>query len=167
MLWDWEREEVVRTIDAGPGVLAFDPGGARLAVARGEVADIFDVATGAQLASILGHASSTLDVAFSPDGSRIATSGIDGTIRLYDTETGDNAVVLHGHCGFVAAIEFSEDGRRLVSLGGTSSDAGPIFEVRVWALDLDELLEIARQELTRSMLDEESRQYLHLEGCPG
>jgi hypothetical protein len=38
--------------------------------------------------------------------------------------------------------------------------------VRVWALDIDDLLEIARQEVTRSLTNEECRQYLHVERCP-
>jgi hypothetical protein len=37
--------------------------------------------------------------------------------------------------------------------------------VRVWALDLDELVEIAEDELTRGFTDEECRQYLHQSRC--
>jgi hypothetical protein len=37
--------------------------------------------------------------------------------------------------------------------------------VRAWALDVDDLLEIARHEVTRALTDDESRQYLHLETC--
>jgi hypothetical protein len=33
-------------------------------------------------------------------------------------------------------------------------------------MDIDELLEIARDELTRTFTGEECRQYLHLETCP-
>jgi hypothetical protein len=36
----------------------------------------------------------------------------------------------------------------------------------VWALDIDELIEIARSELTRTFTVEECRQYLHLARCP-
>ena len=38
--------------------------------------------------------------------------------------------------------------------------------VRVWALDIDDLIEIARQNITRSLTDEECRAYLHVESCP-
>jgi hypothetical protein len=37
--------------------------------------------------------------------------------------------------------------------------------VRVWALDLDDLIGIAEGELTRDLTEEECRQYLH-EPCP-
>jgi len=39
-------------------------------------------------------------------------------------------------------------------------------EIRVWALDIDDLLEIARRELTRSLTDEECLQFLHVARCP-
>ncbi|HLA92388.1 MAG TPA: hypothetical protein VJO36_02485 [Actinomycetota bacterium] len=39
-------------------------------------------------------------------------------------------------------------------------------EIRVWAVDIDDLLEIARRNVTRSLSEEECRQYLHLESCP-
>lgn len=37
--------------------------------------------------------------------------------------------------------------------------------VRVWSLEIAELLEIAQQNVTRSITDEECRQYLHAESC--
>jgi hypothetical protein len=40
-------------------------------------------------------------------------------------------------------------------------------EMRIWALDIDDLLEIARREVTRTLTTEECRQYLHLDYCPG
>jgi hypothetical protein len=36
---------------------------------------------------------------------------------------------------------------------------------RVWALDIDDLLAIARNNVTRSMSDDECRQYLHVAAC--
>ena len=38
--------------------------------------------------------------------------------------------------------------------------------VRVWALDLDDLIAIATERVTRNFTDDECRQYLHLERCP-
>ena len=37
--------------------------------------------------------------------------------------------------------------------------------MRVWALDVDELVDIATRELTRDFTDDECRQYLHAESC--
>ena len=58
---------------------------------------------------------------------------------------------------FVRSVAFSPDGSLLASVDGTT--------VRVWALEIDDLLEMARQNVTRSFTDEECRQYLHLASC--
>ncbi len=36
----------------------------------------------------------------------------------------------------------------------------------MWALDIDDLLEIAKGEVTRSLTDDECRQFLHVDRCP-
>ena len=55
------------------------------------------------------------DVAFSPDGSRIASASSDGTVRTWDIATGNRINVLSGHANAVSSIAFSPDGRILVS----------------------------------------------------
>jgi hypothetical protein len=56
-------------------------------------------------------------------------------------------------------MSLNADGTRLAS-------AAPDGVVRVWALDLDDLMRIAEQQVQRSLSDDESRRYVHLpEGC--
>ncbi len=99
------------------------------------------------------------DIAYSPDGSTIATAGDDGTTRLFDAGKGTQLLVLRGHRLHVSGVAFSPDGTRLAS---ASADA----TVRIWALDIDELIRIARENVTRALSDDECRQYLHLSsGC--
>jgi WD40 repeat protein len=118
---------------------------------------IWDVKSGARVAVLAGQSGSVTKAAFSPDGARVATAGNDGTVRLFEAATGAEQLVLGDSGCAVRGVAFSPDGSKLAS---TSCDG-----VRVWALDIDDLLEIAREEVGRSLTDEECRQYLHVDQC--
>src|SRR5207247_7522000 len=66
-----------------------------------------------------------LAVAVSPDGKRLATSGDDGSIRLWNPTTGKSIRKLSGHKGAVNGLSFSPDSRKLVS--GSADKT-----IRVW-----------------------------------
>ncbi|MCY7332306.1 MAG: WD40 repeat domain-containing protein, partial [Pseudanabaena sp. CAN_BIN31] len=65
-----------------------------------------------------------LSVVFSSDGKRLATSGSDGTARVWD-ESGKELAKLQGHQGFVWSVVFSPDGKRLATSGSDGT-------ARVW-----------------------------------
>jgi WD40 repeat protein/DNA-binding SARP family transcriptional activator len=161
-IWDWARRDVLLTIDAeGPWArVDFDPDGPRVVLSGSDgVAEVWDVESGARVAVLAGPSGGVKDLAFSPDGSRIAIASVDGLVRLFDAETGAPELRLRGSGCAVEGVAFSPDGMKLAS---TSWCDG----VRVWALDIDDLLEIARREAGRSLTDDECRQYLHVDRCP-
>jgi WD40 repeat protein len=86
---------------------------------------LMDAMTGREIFTLRGHTAFVSDLAFSPDGKRIATCGDEKAIKLWDAETGEEVFTLHGHVSGVRALRFSPDGLRLVS-GGID------WTARVW-----------------------------------
>ncbi|MCE9565337.1 MAG: protein kinase [Planctomycetes bacterium] len=62
------------------------------------------------------HPGNLAALAVSHDGSRIATGGEDGCVRLWDASTEAELRVLAGHTTPVKSVSFSPDGTRLVSV---------------------------------------------------
>jgi WD40 repeat protein len=112
-----------------------------------------------KLLSTFRTSGSLYAVAVRPDGEQVAFAGADGTVGLGDPETGQRQLTLRGSDASVGNISYGPDGSRLASVGTDGV-------LRVWTLDLDELIEIAKDKVTRALDDDECRQWLHLEACP-
>ena len=67
--------------------------------------------------ALAGHDDNVVSVAWSPDGTRIATGSGDTTVRLWDAATGKQLAVLKGHERSIEDVGFSADGKRLLSVG--------------------------------------------------
>ena len=80
------------------------------------VARLYDCATGAER-RLAGHLDFVSGLAFSPDGSTLATGSMDGTVRLWDTSNGETIASLPAHIQEATDVAFSPDGRTLASLG--------------------------------------------------
>jgi WD40 repeat protein len=65
----------------------------------------------------VGHERGITDVVFSPDGDRVASAGLDGTVRIWDAGSGKVERVLEGHGDEVYAVRFSPDGEHVASTG--------------------------------------------------
>ncbi len=74
---------------------------------------------------LTGHTAAVAAVAYSSDGSVLASGGGDNSVRLWDPETGDLKRTLKGHPNGVHSLAFSLDGKTLASGGGDNS-------VRLW-----------------------------------
>jgi WD40 repeat protein/tRNA A-37 threonylcarbamoyl transferase component Bud32 len=62
-----------------------------------------------------GHTDWIRNLAFSPDGSRLAAGSWNHAVKIWDVATGKALATLNGHSGVVWGVAFSPDGSRLVS----------------------------------------------------
>ncbi len=113
-----------------PNEVAFSPAGDHLAIATTNGLFIYLVTGGrVQVPPLYTLAPETVinTLAYSPDGTLIATGDTDRQVILWDAVTGEQKQVLEGHENWIRAVAFAPDGTLLAS---ASSDT----TVRLWPL---------------------------------
>ena len=97
--------------------VAISPDGRRAATVGGNVdtANVWDIETGRRVATMVGHSGNVENIAFSPDGTLLATGSHDGTARIWDAETGQEILQLAGARAALGEVKFSPDGRWLAT----------------------------------------------------
>lgn len=114
-LWDLAAHEV--------WALNFHPNGKMLATNRFNDIKLWSYPDGKLIDQLRGHTNFIHRLAFSPDGSRLASSSKDGTIRIWNPESG--VQVLQLQVNDIAEIAWSPDGKSLAAL-----DYGGVL--RIW-----------------------------------
>ena len=110
--WNLPEGAIARLGKGGARKVQYSPDGARLAVFSSIGTWLYDTTTYREIALLTGHR-----IAFSPDGTMIASRGGESTVRLWDTKKGELKHTLSGHVGWVNNVAFSPDGKTLASWG--------------------------------------------------
>lgn len=158
--WDFITGEQILNLGPHSAMvrdIGYSPEGDRIAAGTWDgTVTIWDVDTGEELLSFKAFNHTLFRLAFSPEGSQIATSG--ESVKIWNAYTGERLLFFENYNQPVYDIAYSPDGRYLA----TASTDGT---VRIQVLNVDELIDLARDRLTRSWTEEECKQFLHLESC--
>jgi WD40 repeat protein len=111
----------VGAIDGAHAPIAVNRDGTTLAAAtdvnQGTVIGLFDLKSGDRQGTLAGHRERLVRLAFSPDGTELASGGGDRLVMLWDVATGERRAIYEGHAAAVNALAFSPDGNTLWSGG--------------------------------------------------
>ena len=134
-VWDLSTGKMLLKISNAAGeALSFSPDDRILAGGIGSNIRLWDAVSGSRLSDLNGHDSPVLSLAFSPDGSSLASgSGAPGarigpaasspqdtSVQTWDVATGVVTSVFRGHPDCVTGMQFSADGKLASgSLDGT------------------------------------------------
>jgi WD40 repeat protein len=113
------------TYEVAPLAVAWNPRGEQLAVGLGGgIVHVVNAERGTLLATLTGPRDLVLDIAYSPDGTRIATANADRTAQVWAIQAtaqqteplaATELLTLRGHAAGIARIAFNPDGTRLVT----------------------------------------------------
>ncbi len=127
--WVPGAEAALVTVDDGGGLRAWDPG------------------SGEARFRLAGHVGSIAAVAWSRDGSRVATGDHAGIVRIWDPELGQELAILEGPAARVADLAWHPDGARVAVAAydgkarvfdvATGEQLGVVEVGHIWCLGVD------------------------------
>ena len=119
-LWDVATKQQIFTHrgEGHPYSVAFSPDGTLAIGLWNGTVELLDVGTKRQIATLKGHTNWVRSVAFSQDGTLLASGSNDGMIRLWDVMAREQIATLKGYTNWVRSVAFSPNGTMLASGSG-------------------------------------------------
>jgi WD40 repeat protein len=131
-LWDAVSGVECEALKQGNVVraLAFSADGKTLAAASGWSVKLWDLAARQERVTLAGHKQPVDSLAFTRDGSTLASGAGDGTLRFWDAATGRERAAFDWQLGGVQCLAFSPDGMTAAA-GGKGPNSLVMWDVEV------------------------------------
>jgi WD40 repeat protein len=120
---------------------------------------VWNAVSGKELLTLRGHLRDVHGVVLSTDSKRVVIVSYDGTAKVWDAVSGQELFTLRGHSEEVRGAAFSPDGKRLATASKDKT-------VQIYALDPWDLLDLARNRVTRNLTPDECKRYFQSSICP-
>jgi WD40 repeat protein len=163
-VWDPETGQEIMALAgaedaAWMNCVAYSPDGRFVAGCEGKgTIRVWEANTGEVYRILPGHTAAPGGLSFSADSARLASAAMDALAKVWDLETGEEIATFYGNEGQLARIDITPD--------GTTVAVGSNGLVRIYTVDTEELVALARSRVTRSLTTEECQKYLHVDECP-
>ncbi|MGZ9223046.1 MAG: nSTAND1 domain-containing NTPase, partial [Anaerolineales bacterium] len=118
-----EESQAMLTIPDGSAGI-FSPDGKQLAAlslstASGNAVKLWDATTSQELLTLMGHTDWIAGLAFSPDGKRLASTSLDGTVRIWSLTPGREMVTVSGPLAdYGTRVVYNPNGQEFATNGG-------------------------------------------------
>lgn len=127
-LWDLKQNKEIKTFTKGDDfvfAIAVSPNEDFLAIAEGKLIQIIKLKTFEKVATLKNHKQIITDLAFSPQGEKLASASFDGKVIIWNMSSFGQNKILNGHTKAVLSLSFYQRGRLLAS---SSEDK----TIRIW-----------------------------------
>ena len=166
-IWDIATKQLLLTLSGqarqDPSI-AFSPDGKLIAAGSCDTSIfVWDAITGELKLKLPGHSACVITLVFSSDATLLASASPDHTTRIWDLKTGQELLTLPMG-GIFPRLSFSPDGKFLLASVAYSNNEK--YDTRIFLLNPDDLVTLAKTRLTRSLIMEECQKYLHVNTCP-
>ncbi|NUM34680.1 MAG: caspase family protein [Candidatus Brocadiae bacterium] len=130
IIWDIASGKILHNLHNKDVVtsVAYSPDGKSLASGSlNNTIKIWNIASGTELLTLVGHSDYIVSIAYSPDSKSLASGSSDNTIKIWDIASQTELVTLVGHSDYIASIAYSPDGKSLAS--GSSDNTIKIWDI--------------------------------------
>jgi WD40 repeat protein len=161
-VWDAAsgKELFQKSVPGDPRSVTFSPDGKQLLVVNHGDVLLWDARNGAPLGTFSGHQNQVYSAAFNREGTRVVTTSVDRTIRIWDVSTVTELYRIDVDTIGMMYADFALDGTRIIT---TSLNTG----AQLWRIpaSTEKIIARAKERVTRC-LTARQREVFHLTPDP-